>query len=86
MERLCADLTVICETHIDMFRELPEMDAYLVMAVGNGYGGLEHRASTSLVCKRDDLPQVGDTEISQDIEHFSVCAARVFSHMERQTH
>ena len=59
IERLCTDLAVICETYIDMFGELSEMDAYLfqIMAVGNGHGGLEHRTSASLVCKRDDLPQ-----------------------------
>ena len=39
-------------------------DRYLfqVMAVGDGYGGLEHRSSTSLLCSRDELPQPGMTE------------------------
>ena len=38
------------------------MDRYvfLVMALGEGYGGLEHRASTALVCSRDDLPSAQD--------------------------
>jgi predicted metalloprotease with PDZ domain len=27
--------------------------------VSDGYGGLEHRNSTALICKREDLPQVG---------------------------
>ena len=30
---------------------------FLVHAVDDGYGGLEHRASTALLCARDDLPQ-----------------------------
>lgn len=29
---------------------------FLVTAVGQGYGGLEHRASTALLCSRYDLP------------------------------
>ena len=57
-ERLTKDLSKICQTHINMFGELPELDEYifLVMVTGDGYGGLEHRSSTSLMCSRDDLP------------------------------
>jgi predicted metalloprotease with PDZ domain len=59
--RLHADLTKICAHHIQFFEDAAPMERYLfqVMAVGNGYGGLEHRASTSLICKRADLPQPG---------------------------
>jgi predicted metalloprotease with PDZ domain len=32
---------------------------FLVTAIGEGYGGLEHRASTALLCSRDDLPWAG---------------------------
>jgi predicted metalloprotease with PDZ domain len=61
MARLQADLKAICETQIAFFeprtRRAP-MDRYvfLTMAVGDGYGGLEHRASTALICARADLP------------------------------
>ena len=57
-ERLIKDLTKICQTHCTMFGELPELDEYvfLTMVTGDGYGGLEHRSSTSLMCSRDDLP------------------------------
>lgn len=57
-ERLKLDLTKICQTHCDMFGELPELNEYifLTMVTGDGYGGLEHRSSTSLMCSRDDLP------------------------------
>ena len=81
LERLCADLTIICEHQIDMFGELPEMDAYLfqVMAVGNAYGGLEHRSSTSLICKRDDLPQIGDTDVTEGYRQFlGLCSHEYF--------
>ncbi|MGB5835214.1 MAG: PDZ domain-containing protein [Thiohalocapsa sp.] len=58
MTRLSADLAPICEQHATLFEELP-LDRYLflTMAVGDGYGGLEHSFSTSLICSRDALPQ-----------------------------
>jgi predicted metalloprotease with PDZ domain len=61
MARLQADLKAICETQILFFEPKTKrapMDRYvfLTMAVGDGYGGLEHRASTALVCARADLP------------------------------
>ncbi len=60
--RLCADLEKICTAQIRMFGEPAPMDRYLflVQVVGEGYGGLEHRASTSLLASRDDLPQLTD--------------------------
>ena len=57
-QRLIQDLTNICQTHCNMFGELPVLNEYLflTMVTGDGYGGLEHRSSTSLMCSRDDLP------------------------------
>ena len=61
MPRLQADLKKICETQIAFFEPLEKrapMQRYvfLTLAVGDGYGGLEHRASTALICARADLP------------------------------
>lgn len=58
MSRLSRDLEKICTAQIKMFGEPAPFDRYvfLVTAVGTGYGGLEHRASTALLCSRDDLP------------------------------
>ena len=57
LARICRDLSEICAEHAAMFGELP-IDRYLflVLATDDGYGGLEHRDSTSLICKRSDLP------------------------------
>ncbi len=43
-------------------------DYYLfqVLAAEAARGGLEHRASTSLVCKRDELPQPGARGVSEE--------------------
>lgn len=56
-ERLGRDLERICAEHAAMFGELP-IDRYLFLtqALSDGYGGLEHRFSTSLQCSRDELP------------------------------
>ncbi len=61
MARLCADLQKICEAQIAFFepetRQAPmSRYVFLVLATGNAYGGLEHRASCALICSRDDLP------------------------------
>jgi predicted metalloprotease with PDZ domain len=55
------DLKAICDTHIAFFEPVaqrPPFKSYtfIVNAVGDGYGGLEHRDCTVLLCKRDDLP------------------------------
>lgn len=57
LRRLARDLKQLCETQIAFWGEAPmKRYVFLVLAVGEGYGGLEHRASTSLICSRDDLP------------------------------
>jgi predicted metalloprotease with PDZ domain len=69
-ERLIADTQAICEAEIRFWHgdkagkrggpKLP-IDRYVFMlnAVDDGYGGLEHRHSTALICNRRDLPQLG---------------------------
>jgi predicted metalloprotease with PDZ domain len=60
----------------------PPMDRYvfLVMAVGDGYGGLEHRASTALICSRDDLPRKGETERGDKYRTFLGLASHEYFH------
>ena len=63
--RLLADTQKICEAEIRFWHgnEKPPFKDYLFMlnAVDDGYGGLEHRNSTALICKRKDLPRAGET-------------------------
>ncbi len=62
--RLAADAQRICETQIRFWhgKRAPLHKNYVFMlnAVDNGYGGLEHRNSTALICDRRDLPRLGD--------------------------
>ena len=88
MNRLCADLKKICEAQIRLFEpdsgQAP-MDEYwfLIMAVGDGYGGLEHRASTALICYREDLPsiaQAGEKKIGNGYRRFLGLASHEYFH------
>jgi predicted metalloprotease with PDZ domain len=64
--RLLADTQKICETAIRFWHgsKKPPYKNYLFMlnAVDDGYGGLEHRNSTALICKRQDLPRLGEAK------------------------
>ena len=79
--RIAADLSQLCGAHIELFGTPPPFDAYcfLGLAVGDGYGGLEHRASSSLIFRRDDLPKVGESGVSRDYQRFlSLCSHEYF--------
>ena len=68
-ERLLADTKQICETQIRFWhgKKKPPFNSYVFMlnAVDDTYGGLEHRNSTALICKRKDLPRAGDARVSE---------------------
>lgn len=52
---------------------------FLVTAVGNGYGGLEHRASTALLCSRNDLPFAGMSGLPEGYRTFlGLCSHEYF--------
>ncbi|HQV79936.1 MAG TPA: PDZ domain-containing protein [Agitococcus sp.] len=64
-QRLADDLSKICQAAISFWGdEQPPFNQYLfmLMVVGSGYGGLEHRRCTSLLCSRDDLPLVTEPQ------------------------
>jgi len=67
-ERLLADARRICEAEIRLWHgastgrraKAPHRDyLFLLNATDDGYGGLEHRNSTALICTRRDLPRLG---------------------------
>lgn len=80
-EQLTSDLVKICEQHINFFGQPAPMSRYLflIMVVGEGYGGLEHLSSTSLVCSRHDLPKPGQSETSEQYRTFlGLCSHEYF--------
>ncbi len=86
MVRLAGDLARICQWQIDLFGGAPGSRApfdrylFLVTAVGEGYGGLEHRTSTSLLCARRELPQPGVAAITDDYRKFLGLASHEYFH------
>jgi len=82
MDRLCKDLRRLCETHIALFDAPAPFSRYLflVNAVGEGYGGLEHRTSTALLCSRDELPQPGMRGVTESYRTFLGLASHEYFH------
>ena len=86
MARLSADLQKICETQIAFFepktkRAPMQRYVFLTLAVGDGYGGLEHRASTALICARADLPTTAaqNQDISDGyLQYLGLCSHEYF--------
>ena len=75
-DRLLADTQQICEAEIHFWHgpnggsrasNKPPHQTYLFMlnAVDDGYGGLEHRNSTALICTRKDLPRTTSLPTTQ---------------------
>jgi predicted metalloprotease with PDZ domain len=65
-DRLLADTQKICEAEIRFWhgqgksagQKAPHKNyLFMLNAVHDGYGGLEHRNSTALICNRSDLPR-----------------------------
>ena len=83
-KRLTSDLKKICEEQIAFFEpnsKSAPMSRYvfLTLAVGDGYGGLEHRASTALICARNDLPVLGQAELTDGYRGFlGLCSHEYF--------
>lgn len=66
MARICSDLTTLCAQQMQLLGKPADLDRYLflLLVLPDGYGGLEHRWSSSLVCSRNDLPRRGDGSVS----------------------
>ncbi|KAG8149248.1 M61 family metallopeptidase [Burkholderia catarinensis] len=84
LERLRTDLKRVCEAQIALFEPKSKkapMDRYVFMtlAVSDGYGGLEHRASTALICNRTDLPVKGRPDTTEGYRtYLGLCSHEYF--------
>ncbi len=83
MARLCHDLQTLCEQHQSFLGKPAGLDRYLFLlhAPGKGYGGLEHRWSSSLVCARNCLPRKGAQDIDEDYRSFLGLASHEYFHL-----
>jgi len=73
-ERLLADTQKICEAEIRFWhgkgaragKKAPHKNyLFMLNAVNDGYGGLEHRNSTALIAGRRDLPRLGEKKTGE---------------------
>ncbi|WP_299453812.1 PDZ domain-containing protein [uncultured Pigmentiphaga sp.] len=89
LERLSDDIRKICEKQIAFFeprtRRAPFLDStdryvFMTMVTGDGYGGLEHRASTALMTSRADLPVHGRPEQSDGYRNFLGLVSHEYFH------
>lgn len=80
LKRLTRDLKKVCEAHIALWGEAPmKRYLFLVLAVGDGYGGLEHRTSTALICNRNDLPRADTPADDENYRTFlGLCSHEYF--------
>ena len=81
--RVCHDLQTVCEQQMTLLGAPDDLDRYLFLldAPGSGYGGLEHRWSSSLVCERDNLPLRSDTAISDGYRTFLGLVSHEYFHL-----
>ncbi len=81
LDRLAADLKKICQYQLNLFGAEKIFDRYLFLTtvLGNGFGGLEHRASTALMCSRVDLPLNGMKQLTKGYKSYlSLCSHEYF--------
>ncbi|MCB1928885.1 MAG: M61 family metallopeptidase [Rhodocyclaceae bacterium] len=81
LKRLGADLARVCEWQITLFGKPAPMKRYLflTMVVGDGYGGLEHQASTALLASRNDLPHAAMDKPTEGYRRFlGLCSHEYF--------
>ncbi len=83
MGRVCHDLNTVCEQHMRLMGAPKDLDRYvfLLTAHGEGYGGLEHRWSSSLICARDDLPRKGDLGVDKQYRKFLGLCSHEYFHL-----
>jgi predicted metalloprotease with PDZ domain len=89
LPRIAVDIQKICEQQIKLFepksKQAPFLDSsdrytFMTFAVGDGYGGLEHRASTALICNRADLPITGQAAQSEGYRGFLGLVSHEYFH------
>ncbi|MGQ8363871.1 M61 family metallopeptidase [Glaciecola sp. 1036] len=81
LARICKDLTPICRHHMSLFNEMPVPEYWFITLIcKNGFGGLEHSASTILQYARDGIPKIGEAGSIDDAyrDFLSLCSHELF--------
>ena len=84
IQRIAVDLLPLCQAQRQVFGALPaDLTEYwfLTWVVDNGYGGLEHRNSTLLLCNRFDLPNPRQPqEYTEEYQNFLALCSHEYFH------
>jgi predicted metalloprotease with PDZ domain len=83
LARFSNDLKQICQQQLQVFEGLPpDLDQYwfLLWVTEQGYGGLEHKFSTLLLCNRYDLPAVNLTEPDDNYQQLLALCSHEYFH------
>lgn len=89
LARIARDVQKICEAQIAFFeprtKRAPFLDSadryvFMTQVTANGYGGLEHRASTALMAARKDLPLMGQAEAGEGYQTFLGLVSHEYFH------
>jgi len=90
LARLAHDVGKICAAQMALFEPdadtpAPFLDSaqkyvFLVMVTDDGYGGLEHRASTALMTSRRSLPTLEQTDTTADYQTFLGLVSHEYFH------
>ena len=80
IRRICRDLKLIVETQVNFWGEIPvDRYTFLVNAVSDDYGGLEHSHSTALICSKTDLPADSSSVIDDGyLKFLGLCSHEYF--------
>lgn len=83
MARICHDLAKLCGQHLAFLGRPADLDRYLflLLVLPEGYGGLEHRWSASLVCSRGDLPVRGEAGVKNGYRKFLGLCSHEYFHL-----
>ncbi|MBT8131810.1 MAG: peptidase M61, partial [Gammaproteobacteria bacterium] len=83
LSRVARDLKAICEQQMEFFGLPAPIDRYvfLLTVMGKGYGGLEHRWSSSLMASRDDLPGYDEEKVSDSYRAFLGLCSHEYFHL-----
>lgn len=81
--RVCHDLSTVCGYQLKLMGTPKGFDRYvfLLFVQENAYGGLEHRWSSSLACSRRDLPQRGESGVSDEYRKFLGLCSHEYFHL-----
>ena len=83
MARLERDMNKICSAHARLFDGTVPMGRYvfLIVALNRGYGGLEHRNSSALICDRNSLPRSEQGRITSSYRDFLGLVSHEYFHL-----